>query len=586
MIKSYRWKLMTSYLLIISLLLILLGGIAYVNFKDYYLHSLEERLTKEAYLVADMTKYRTGVDNVTRSYQDICNIAALDSDSRVTIINTEGLVWGDSSAQFEKMDIHSNRPEVYAALHGQIGVEMRHSDTVNTDMLYVAVPFDDGQSSGAVRMAMPLAELQIIYKQILAVVFFAVLGCIILAFLLTYILAQYLSRPLRDITEAVKDMARGNLKRRTSYHSEDEMGELALAFNEMGQHIEQNMAEIGAVKNRLEALLNNTVNGIMMIGMEGTVTYANPAAVSLLNLRDNFIGRNHAEMINAYELLEMIDEARESRQAVKRSIILHTLGARIIEATVVPIKNQTGSSDDILLVVNDITELKRLEKVRKDFVANVSHELRTPITSISGFAETLLEEGGKNPDNLKEFSRIIYDEAQRLSILINDLLELSKLESDESSANIQRININQKLRESVGRMKTISGRRNIDIAYHENVNNVEINSDPHLIDQIMMNILDNAIKYSPDGGQIEVELEELNDRIKVSVKDNGVGIPPQDIPRVFERFYRVDKARSRKTGGTGLGLSIVKHALDKLNGQVTVESTEGRGSLFSFSLPK
>jgi len=586
MIKSYRWKLMTSYLLIISLLLILLGGIAYVNFKDYYLQSLEERLTKEAYLVAEMIKYRTGDDNVTRTYQDICNIAAQDSDSRVTIINTEGLVWGDSSAQFEKMDIHSNRPEVYAALHGQIGVEMRHSDTVNTDMLYVAVPFDDGKTKGAVRMAMPLAELQIIYKHILSVVLMTVLGCIILAFLLNYIMAQYLSRPLRDITEAVKDMARGNLKRRTSHHSEDEMGELALAFNEMGQHIEQNMAEIGAVKNRLEALLNNTVNGIMMIGMGGIVTYANPAAVCLLNLRDNFIGRNHTEMINAYELLEMIDEARESRQAVKRSIILHTLGARIIEATVVPIKNQTGSSDDILLVVNDITELKRLEKVRKDFVANVSHELKTPITSISGFAETLLEEGGENPDNLKEFSRIIYDEAQRLSILINDLLELSKLESDESSANIQRINISQKLRESVGRMKTISERRNIDIAYHENVNNVEINSDPHLIDQIMMNLLDNAIKYSPDGGQIEVELEELNDRIKVSVKDNGIGIPPQDIPRVFERFYRVDKARSRKTGGTGLGLSIVKHALDKLNGQVTVESTEGRGSLFSFSLPK
>jgi len=586
MFKSYRWKLLFAYLLVTTILLSLLGGMVFVSFKNYYLKNMEERLTKEAYLVADMTKYRYGPKDILRSYQEICNIAAIDSATRITIINADGVVLGDSSAQSETMDIHSDRPEVYMALHGEVGVEMRYSDTIKINMLYVAVPFDNGEINGAVRMAMPLAELQAIYKHILSTMLMAVLSCVLLGLILSFILAQYFARPLQNITAAVKDMAGGNLKRRTSYHSQDEMGVLAEAFNEMGRHFEQSMDEISEVKNRLEALLNNTVNGIVMIGTEGRLIYANPAAASLLGLRDDSIGRKHVEVITTYELLNMIDEARTTMQAVKRSIVLHTLGARTIEANVVPIRNEQITSQDILLVLNDITEIKRLEKVRKDFIANVSHELKTPVATISGFSETLLDEGGKNPENVIEFTQIIYDEARRLSLLINDLLELSKLESDESNLNMQTINLSQLVGENVDRMVKVARLKNISIQYNLPAKPIELISDKNSINQILLNLLDNAIKYSTDEGQIEVKLEELSDLVTIRISDSGIGIPEKEIPRIFERFYRVDKARSRKTGGTGLGLAIVKHLAENIGGQVTVTSTLGQGSTFSFTLPK
>lgn len=586
MFKSYRWKLLSAYLLIIAIILGLLGSIVFVNLKSYYLNNLEERLTKEAFLVADMTKYRNGDIAGTRSYQDICNMAAQDSAARITIINANGVVLGDSSAQSDQMDLHGNRPEVYAALHGEIGVEMRYSDTVNMNMLYVAVPFDNGEINGAVRIALPLTDLQSMYNHILSVMLFAVVVCGLLAFALSFIMAQYFSRPLQDITAAVKDMADGNLKRRTSYHSRDEMGELAQAFNEMGQHIEKSMCEVSEVKKRLEALLNNTVNGIVMIGADGRLTYANPAAASLLGLSSDFMGRKHAEVISTYELLNMIDEARSTMQPVKRSIVLHTLGARTVEANVVPIRNEQITSQDVLLVLNDITEIKRLEKVRKDFIANVSHELKTPVATISGFSETLLDEGGKNPENVIEFTQIIYDEAQRLSLLIYDLLELSKLESDENNLNMQKLDLSQLVGENVDRMVKVARLRNINIEYQQPSPAIELISDMDSINQILSNLLDNAINYSMDGGQIEVKLEELSDLVKISVNDSGIGIPGKEITRIFERFYRVDKARSRKTGGTGLGLAIVKHLVENLGGQVTVTSTMGQGSTFSFTLPK
>lgn len=585
MIKSYRAKLLVSYLLIFSLLLILLGGIAYFIFKDRYLQSMEERLVKDAYLVVEMTNYRASNEDITRFYQDICDIAGQGS-TRVTIIDREGKVLGDSGGRAATMDIHSSHPEVYTALQGETGIDIRYSETIKKNMLYVAVPLADGQVAGALRMAVPLAQLQDTYQQIVSVLFLAIVVCFLLALLFSFIIGRRFSRSLDAITEAVDDMSAGNLKRRLPHHYGGEMDELALAFNSLGEQIEKNITEVSTVKNRLEAILANTVNGIILIGNDDTITYSNPVAASLLDLQADYLERKYVETIHSYDLLEMIDEAEKRQQAVKRTLVLHTLGARIIEATVLPINNQATSSVDILLVLNDVTAFKRLEKMRKDFVANVSHELKTPVASISGFAETLIDEVGDNPENGKEFARIIYNESQRLANLISDLLELSKLESEAGNIELSITDINQTICESINRMKAFSDLKNIDITFTDNMANIGINTNAYLLDQVLTNLLDNAIKYTPDCGQIVVQLDDMGDKIKISIKDNGMGIPAKDMPRIFERFYRVDKARSSKTGGTGLGLSIVKHALDKLNGEVEVTSTEGSGTTFSFTLPK
>ena len=586
MIRSYRSKLVASFLAVILLLLVLLGSVGYSYYKTTYLSNLESRLTREAYLVADMTRFRAGDGPALRSYTDICMTAARDSATRVTIIDSQGVVLGDSEVDPATLDNHSSRPEVYIALQGRIGIDIRYSDTLAMNMLYVAVPFSNEEDSGAVRLALPLAELQAIYNSALTGILLATLLCGLIAVLLGLWLAQRISRPVKDITVAVKDLAGGNLRRRIFIHSGDEIEDLAHAFNDMAQHIEQNIDEVTEVRNYLQAILDNTVNGVLMIGPDDRVVYANPVSASLLALGSEIPGKKYVEIITTYELLAMIDEVKQKGESTKRNIVLHTLGGKIIEANVVPIGDSSTSVRDILVILNDITEIKHLEQVRKDFVANVSHELKTPVASISGFAETLLAEGGKDPVTAQEFTRIIYKETQRLSRLINDLLELSKLEADAFKLQLQAVDLNRLVEDAVARMATTASFKNIEIVYSHPGTAVQLNSDPGLIDLVLINLLDNAVNYSTDGGRVEVGLVDLGEKVKISVKDNGIGIPVRDIPRIFERFYRVDKARTRKTGGTGLGLSIVKHIVENLNGQVAVESTEGRGSAFYVTLPK
>lgn len=586
MIRSYRSKLVASFLAVTLLLLVLLGSVGYSYYKNTYLANLETRLTREAYLVADMTRFRAGDGWAQRSYSDICTAAARDSATRVTIIDSRGAVLGDSEVDPSTLDNHSSRPEVYIALQGQAGVDIRYSDTLAMNMLYVAIPFSNDEDSGAVRLALPLAELQAIYSKALTGILLATFLCGLIAVLLGLWLAQRFSQPVKDITRAVKDLAGGNLRRRISVHSGDEIEELAHAFNDMAQHIEKNIDEVTEVRNYLQAILDNTVNGVLMIGRDDRVVYANPVSASLLALGNEIPGKKYVEIITTYELLAMIDEVKQNGQSIKRSIALHTLGGRIIEANALPLYDSSISVRDILVILNDITEIKHLEQVRKDFVANVSHELKTPVASISGFAETLLAEGGKDPVTTQEFIRIMYKETQRLSRLINDLLELSQLEADAFKLQRRQVDLNRLVEDAVTRMATTASFRNIEINYFHPDTAVQLNSDPGLIDLILINLLDNAVNYSTDGGRVEVGLEDLGDKVKISVKDNGIGIPARDITRIFERFYRVDKARTRKTGGTGLGLSIVKHIAENLNGQVAAESTEGRGSAFYVTLPK
>lgn len=584
MFKSFRWRLSGSYFLLIVLLLLMAGGLVFNSFKSYYLQNLESRLTREAYLIADMAKY---IDPPTNnSYQQLCATASRDSATRVSIIDQNGVVLGDSDFDSKNMDIHKSRPEVYQALQGKVGVAMRYSNTEKIKMLYVAVPFKNQIQSGVVRLAMPLSELAHIYNRILSTMLLALLVSAGLAVILSLLMAKRFSGPLDAITVAVKAMAGGDFKRRIRYQGIDELGILGEAYNNMADNIEQGINEISEVKNRLEALLENSVNGILMVDVGGGISYVNPVALSLIGMKDSIIGRNKSEVINDYEILASIDQVKNDLKPVRKELVLHILGGKTVEINIVPILSQDTVFQGVLVVLNDISELKRLEQVRKDFVANVSHELKTPVATISGFAETLLDEGGEDPKNVMEFSRIIYEEAQRLNRLINGLLELSRIESEQANMNIVPININELLENTINVARRQYYAHKINLEYIPAPTKPMINSDPDLIAHVLSNLLDNAIKYSPEDGLIQVILEDLEDRVKVTVQDNGMGIPPQELSRIFERFYRVDKARSRKTGGSGLGLSIVKHLVENLGGQVSVESTPGLGSKFSFTLFK
>jgi two-component system phosphate regulon sensor histidine kinase PhoR len=264
---------------------------------------------------------------------------------------------------------------------------------------------------------------------------------------------------------------------------------------------------------------------------------------------------------------------------------MHSLGGKTVDVNVVPILNNSEDFQGVLVVLNDITSIKKLEQIRKDFVANVSHELKTPVAAISGFAETLVEEEGENPETVKEFSQIIFDESQRLSRLVNRLLELSRLESDSRELHIEQVNINQLIQDTISMMQKRNDCQDKIIDFKKADSPVMINGDADVIAQVLINLLDNAIKYGPDGDHIVVSVAEQDNEVKISVEDHGVGIPENETERVFERFYRVDKARSRKTGGTGLGLAIAKHLVENHGGQIGVETITGKGTIFSFTVP-
>lgn len=582
--KSFRRKLTGSYLLIILTLLLIAGGMTYSGFKNYYLQNLEQQMTREAYLISDLIKYmQPGPED---EYHDLCTTAARDSEMRVSIIDQNGQVLGDSDFDANLMETHKSRPEVYKALHGQNGVALRYSNTEKVNMLYVAVPYSHQDQSGAVRLAMPLSDLTAINQKILMIMLLALLISAVLAVLLSLFMVSRISGPLDEITAAVRDISAGNLKRRISYHSDDEMGYLAYAFNDMSENIEQGMIELSQIKNRFQALLENTVNGIIMIDTQGTITYSNPASLKLLEVQGNITGRSQMDIINNYELIEIIGKVKTEMQPISREIVLHQAGGKTIEANIVPIIDGESTSQGILAVLNDISELKKLDQVRKDFVANVSHELKTPLASISGFAETLMHESGENKETISEFSRIIYEEAQRLKILINSLLELSRLEADNSEINLKPTDIDAVLRSALNLIHHQQLPETINLEYIPAASKPIIDSDTDLIMQVVTNLLDNAVKYSSLSGTVKLQLEDLGTNIRINVIDTGIGIPDHEQQRIFERFYRVDKARSRKTGGSGLGLAITKHLLEKLGGSITVASKPGEGSVFSVYLPK
>lgn len=585
--SSFRWRLTGTFLILIATVLVVTGIILSLWFKNYYLDQVRSSLAYEAVLVADMTRFNQGQANAG-FLQEITDKAALHTDSRITIVDSQGKVLADSQFDPSNMGFHHTRPEIHQALQGKQGADIRRSDTADIRMLYVAVPFDNGYVKGAVRLAKPIQQVEALYKNVLIILLMAIFITGLVACIISIAVAERFSRPLQEVTEAVGDMARGNFKCRVSYQHDDELGVLAEAVNNMAGYLDDNIKEMAEVNNRLEILLTNTINGILMVGSDSRVTYANPMALELLNADGNYAGKKHVEFIGNYHLIELIDRVKARCRPIRQEVILQHLNTeRVVEVNAVPILNREKDIlEGVLVVLNDITEIKKLERIRKDFVANVSHELKTPVATISGFAETLTEESRGSNTNVQEFSKIIYDEAQRLNRIINRLLELSRLESEKPFLNLKPVDLKHLILANIDLVKQQNKSEQLYITTELPVQEVIIETDSDLIIQVLANLLDNAIKYTPEPKYITIRLQEEPDQVIISVEDNGEGIPEAEASRIFERFYRLDKARSRKTGGTGLGLAIVKHLVDNLSGQVGVDSPPGGGSRFFFTIPR
>jgi len=586
---SFKAKLIFSYFFVVLISFSFVAFFLDRNLEDNSLKEIKSSLLNQASLVAGQ---------ITTPALLFANSAALDRfskdisakiQSRITIIGLDGKVLADSGVPFAKLsslENHLNRPEVVQALNDQVGQQIRYSSTLKIDMLYLAVPIkEDNLNRGILRLALPLTSVQKVLFAVRRTIILGLFFSLGLAFVLGSVLAQAVIHPINRIIQASLKFAQGDFSRRIFSSSKDEIGILAATLNNMAQDIEEKIREIATQSQRLKVIFNSMIEGVIVTDSNSRIISINQAIEGLFGIsKSTTEGKFFLEGIRNSDISEVITRVVRSAQFVSREITLVMPIQKILEVNVSPVFEK----DEVIgtvAVIHDITQIRRLETMRQDFVANVSHELKTPLTSIKGFVETLLEGALEDKENNLNFLKIIDTHVDRLNALINDLLDLSTIESKDVVLAKDKFNLAVLTEEVVTGFKSLAKTKGIKLFY-ELPAETQIVADKSKIEQVFANLINNAIKYNKDNGSVRIYLEESQEKLKVIVEDSGCGIPVKDLPRIFERFYRVDKARSRELGGTGLGLSIVKHIIELHGGSVGVESTEGFGSKFWFMLPK
>ncbi len=587
---SFKLKLIFSYIFII---LISFGFIAYFldkNLEENSLNNIKTSLTNQAYLVENQLT----AENLNK--EDIAHLEPLIATlsgkikCRITVINNQGRVLADSEKsqkEIPQIENHLYQPEVRMALANMVGIDTRYSSTLKIDMLYVALPIikENKEIIGVVRLGLPLESVEKTLNEIRKIVLLGLIFALVLAFVLGSIIAAQTIRPINRMIQVSRKFSEGDFSRRVLQTSKDEIGELAVTLNKMAQGLEDKVKEIKAQNQKLAAIFNSMIEGIIVVDKSSCIISVNPTIENIFNVSKREVeGKIFLEAIRNNDISEVISSVLKNGKPLSVEINLVLPVRKIFEVNAAPIFDN-NDVNGCLVVIHDITEIRKLETIRSDFVANVSHELKTPLTSIKGFVETLLEGALDDKENNRIFLKIIQDHTERLNSLVEDLLSLSHLESKEITLNKKSFNLRLQLEEVILGVKSQLKKMRIEIK-NELPASISINADKNRIEQVLTNLIDNAIKFNKEKCFIRIYCQEVNGKIKVFVEDSGIGIPEKDIPRIFERFYRVDKARSRELGGTGLGLSIVKHIVELHSGSVGVESTEGLGSKFWFILPK
>jgi len=588
-INSFKYKLIFSYIFII---LVSLGFAAFYldkNLEENSLQEIKASLINQAHLVVAQVSQDALKKENAHLLETLVETLSSKIKCRLTIVNNQGKVLADSEkseSDVLKMESHSQRPEIKTALTGAIGEEIRYSSTLKMDMLYVALPLQDkGQIAGVVRLALPLTNVQKILFSVRKAIFLSLLFALGLAFVLGSVLTRATIKPINKIIHASRRFSAGDFSHKILVDSQDEIGELASTLNKMAEGLEAKIKEVEIQNQQLKAILETMVEGIIVTDKASHIISINPTVEKIFNItKIDVEGKLFLEVIRNNDIAEITNNVLENGQFVSRELSLIWPVQRIFKIDASPIF-QEGIVSGCLLVIHDITEMRRLETMRRDFVANVSHELKTPLTSIKGFVETLLEGALQDKENSRHFLQIIQDHANRLDNLVSDLLDLSHLESQEIKLDTQKFNLKKLVDDALAGFKSQLKKKSIKA---ENIlpESLFIQADKDKIGQVLTNLIDNAIKFNQENGALKIYSHDLDNKIRITVEDSGMGIPPKDIPRIFERFYRVDKARSRELGGTGLGLSIVKHIIELHGGSVGVESTEGLGSKLWFCLPK
>ena len=585
--KRLLWQLYPTYIIIIVVSLLAATWFASRTLKQFYHEQSASDLEARALLFkSQVLEYLSPLD--AQAIDRLCKKVGGQATTRITVIIPSGKVIGDSEKDPETMDNHVDRPEVIQALRGQVGMSRRYSRTLQRDMMYVGIPLKkNSRMLGLVRTSVPLTPIDQALKSIEVKIAVGGLLIAVLAAILSLVVSRRISRPIEEIRKGAECFAQGDFECRLPVSNSEELGSLSETMNQMAIELQGRINGMKEQRNELEAVLSSMVEGVIALDKEERVISINQAAAQMFETNPSSAqGRSIQEVVRNSDLQNFVRNALSSTKPVERDIVLYSDGERIINGHSTVLHDAGGNRIGALIVLNDVTRLRRLENIRRDFVANVSHEIKTPITAIKGFVETLSDAAMTNGKDADRFLAIIQKHVDRLDAIIEDLLSLSRIEEDVETEEIvlEEGRIKDVLLTAIQVCQVKAAPKNIRVELSCS-EELKARINPQLLEQAVVNLLDNAIKYSDAESEVQVEAKKVDSKILINVRDQGCGIDKKHLSRLFERFYRVDKARSRKMGGTGLGLAIVKHITQAHGGHVTVESTPERGSTFSLHLP-
>jgi two-component system phosphate regulon sensor histidine kinase PhoR len=582
MLRSLRWRITVPYVVLI--LVATVGVTVYISdqVREVRLDNLEGQLLADARLLAGSVAPLLREETSPETLDELVQGWAAPLEARVTIIGADGVVLGESHEDRLQMDNHLSRPEVQLALRSGQGSSMRYSATVGYEMMYAAVPIPGGEGElGVMRVALPLDEIQANVGRLRQDIVAAGLVTALAAALLAVFIAGPVTQPVRQLTKVAERMAEGDLDARLFPTSRDEVGQLTRAFNHMADQIRAQVSSLAEERGRLAAVLDHMADGVLITDGNGQVQLVNAAAARLLDTsEEQALGRTFAQVAPYHPLIELWKDCREQSEEQVGTVEVSLQGL-FLQAIVTPFEE--ADIEGYLVILQDLTRIRRLETVRRDFISNISHELRTPLAGLKALVETLHGGAIKDRPAAKRFLKRMDAEVDTLTQIVEELLELSRIESGLAPLRLVPIPIAEVVIPPVDRLRPQAERAGLEFTISTLPEVPQVLADDERARQVLTNLVHNAVKFTPPGGRITVAARPTGEEVVFSVQDTGVGIPAEDLPRIFERFYKADQARTG--GGTGLGLAIAKHVVQGHGGRIWAESVEGQGSTFYFTLP-
>ncbi|MFH0872498.1 MAG: ATP-binding protein [bacterium] len=587
-----HWRITLAYLALICGLFLAAYIYVHSHLEVLRVEQLQAQLGQETQMMKTLLEERFVKEPFSYQMDAWADRLAPYLGARITIIDREGKVWADSElngSDLRQAERHGGRPEVQEALSKGLGQSIRYSATQRCRMLYVAVrlePEAKGPPLGVIRLALPLSALDRLYSQVNGFLLAAFLSALLLGLLFAYILSRFLSQPILEMASVSRRMAEGDFHKKVrGIRGGRELAELGFAINRMAEEISRTIREVTLQRGNLEAILLGMNEGVMVLDRSERIVLMNPSLKESFSLGSPPEGKTLMEALRNAKIQEIVSRAMAQGSQVVREEISFPgppLRTFLVSAVSTPVEG----SPDVVCVFHDITEFRRLETIRRDFVANASHELKTPLSSIKGYAETLLDGALEDQNCARGFVETILRQADHLTRLINDLLDLTRIESGKIELRPILLRLQEVIPQILEPFRPLWESKRLKVEVEVSSSLPSTHTDQGAFRQILSNLIDNAIKFTPPGGQIGVRASIQGEDLQVAVKDSGVGIPSIELPRIFERFYRADANQPRPPESTGLGLAIVKHLVLAQGGQVWAESELGAGSTFYFTLPQ